>query len=88
VKPVAASSVWHRAPVRAMTRGSPNRKGWGPLPRRVNGGMRNPLKGWTRKDAALTDTFSLQDPPVASTGLGLQSVEVGSRAWQPRSRGC
>jgi hypothetical protein len=26
VKPVAASSVWHRAPVRAMTRGSPNRR--------------------------------------------------------------
>jgi hypothetical protein len=49
-----------------MTRGSPNRKA----------GVLRPA-GWTRKDAALTDTFSLQDPPVAGTGLGLQVVEVG-----------
>jgi hypothetical protein len=39
--------------------------------------VRDPLIGWTRKHAALTDTFSLQDPPVAGTGLGLQVVEVG-----------
>ncbi|MEW2386126.1 hypothetical protein AB0873_29140 [Micromonospora sp. NPDC047707] len=51
-------------------------QGRGPATRRINGGVRDPLKGWTREDAALTDTFSLQDSPVAGTGLGLQVVEV------------
>jgi hypothetical protein len=39
--------------------------------------VRDPLKGWTRKRAALADTFSIQDGAVACTGLGLQLVEVG-----------
>jgi hypothetical protein len=38
--------------------------------------VRDPLKGWTREDAARTDTFSLKDSAVAGTGLGLQVVEV------------
>jgi hypothetical protein len=70
VKPVAASSVWHRAPGRAMTRGSPNRKAGVLSPTGSTVGVRDPLKGWTREDAALTDTFSLEDPPVAGSGLG------------------
>jgi hypothetical protein len=38
--------------------------------------VRDPLKGWTREDAALTDTFSFQDSAVAGTGFGLEVVEV------------
>jgi hypothetical protein len=45
-------------------------QGRGPQSHRVNGRVRDPLKGWTREDAALTDTFSLEDPPVAGSGLG------------------
>ena len=47
--------------------------------------MRDPLKGWTRKHTALTDTFSLQDSLVAGTGLGRQRLTVAdshaARHW-------
>ncbi len=35
------------------------------------------MQGWTREDAALADTFSIQDSAVGRAGLGLQIVEVG-----------
>ena len=41
------------------TRGSPNRSGWGPPALLGDGGLRDPLKGWARKDTALADTFSI-----------------------------
>ena len=30
-------------------------QGWGPAPRRIHDGVRDPLKGWTSKDTALAD---------------------------------
>ena len=59
----------------------------GPAPRRVHGGVCDPLKGWTRKHTALADTFSIQDAAVACTGFGLEFVEVvqpGVAAQIPR----
>ena len=38
--------------------------------------MRDPLKGWTRKDAALADPFSIEQATVDRTGLGLQFGQV------------
>jgi hypothetical protein len=38
--------------------------------------VRDPLKGWTREDTALADTFSIQDPAVDRTGFGLQVSQV------------
>ena len=38
--------------------------------------MRDPLKGWTRKDAALADTFSIEQCGVDRTGAGLQLIEI------------
>src|SRR5512144_690607 len=45
-------------------------------PLRGDGGVRDPLEDWIRKDTALADTFSLQYPSVDRTGFGLQLVEV------------
>jgi hypothetical protein len=39
--------------------------------------VRDPLKGWTRKDGALAGTFSIQYAPVDGAGLVLQFGEVG-----------
>ena len=36
------------------------------------GRSRDPLKGWTRKDAALTDMFMIQQSAVDVTGLALE----------------
>ena len=44
-------------------------QGWGP-PTVHQGRSRDPLKGWTRKDAALTDMFMIQQSAVDVTGLG------------------
>src|SRR5581483_5959174 len=55
----------------------PEPQGWGPPPRRIDGGVRDPLKGWARKDTALTDPFSMQDPLITGTALGLEFVEIG-----------
>jgi hypothetical protein len=38
--------------------------------------VRDPLKGWTREDAALADPFSIEQATVDRTGLGLQGAEV------------
>src|SRR4051812_39199885 len=78
--PVTASAVVHKAPARAWTRGSPNRKAGALLPSSVRVGPCDPLKGWTRKDAALTDTFSIEQAPVDVTGFGLQLVEMDQTA--------
>jgi hypothetical protein len=32
--------------------------------------VRDPLKGWTRKDAALADPFSIEQAAVGGTGFG------------------
>jgi hypothetical protein len=40
----------------------------------------DPLKGWTRQDAALADPFSIEQPAVDGTGFGLQVVEVAQAA--------
>ena len=49
--------------------------------------MRDPLEDWIREVAALTDTFSLQQPGVDRTCLGLEVVEVVQTTLQPRSLG-
>src|ERR1700758_1369679 len=74
--PVTASTLVHRAPARAWTRGSPNRKAGAPPAILGEGGPRDPLKGWTRKDAALADTFSIEQCGVDRTRPGLQLVEM------------
>ena len=43
--------------------------------------MRDPLKGWTRKDAALTDMFMIQQSAVDVTGLGLEFGQVVQAAF-------
>ena len=72
--PVTASTLVHNAPARAWTRGSPNRKAGALLPSSVRVGRG--IKGWTRKDAALTDAFSIEQRGVDRTGPGLQFVEM------------
>jgi hypothetical protein len=42
--------------------------------------VRDPLKGWTRKDAALADPFSIEQAAVDRAGFGLQFVEVAQAA--------
>ena len=74
--PVAASRVVHRAPARAMTRGSPNPKSRGPPPVRVGGGVRDPLKGWAREDGALAGAFSFQYAVAGSACLGLKLIQI------------
>ena len=60
-------------------------QGRGPPAVHVVVGLRDPLKGWARKDTALADTFSIEQAAVDVTGLGLQLVQVRRRRWQPRS---
>jgi hypothetical protein len=50
-------------------------QGWGP-PALLEGGTRDPLKGWARKDTALTDAFSIQQPMVDRAGGVLEFFEV------------
>src|SRR6266851_9273471 len=45
-------------------------------PLRVNGGVRDPLEDWIRKDAGLAGTFSVQQPGVDRTCPGLKLIEV------------
>ena len=51
-------------------------QGRGPPAILGEGGPRDPLKGWTRKDAALADTFSIEQCGVDRTGTGLQFIEM------------
>jgi hypothetical protein len=39
--------------------------------------VRDPLKGWARKDGALAGTFGFQYAPAGGAGLGLEFVQVG-----------
>ena len=50
-------------------------QGWGPPPVH-QGRSRDPLKGWTRKDAALTDLFMIQQSAVDVTGFRLEFGEM------------
>ena len=63
-----------------MTRGSPNRRAGDLLPSSVSGGLRDPLKGWARKDTTLPDTFSIEQAGVDGTGFGLQLGQVREAA--------
>jgi hypothetical protein len=38
--------------------------------------VRDPLKGWTREDAALADAFSIEQAAVGGTGSGLEFGHV------------
>ncbi len=51
-------------------------QGRGPPPVRVNGWVRDPLKGRAREDSALAGTFSIQYAVVACTRPGLELIEV------------
>ena len=46
-------------------------QGWGPPAVGGDRRLRDPLKGWARKDTALPDTFSIEQAGVDGTGLGL-----------------
>jgi len=46
-------------------------------------GQRDPLKGWARKDTALPDPFSIEQPGVGGTRLDLQLVEVDQPTLAP-----
>src|ERR1700745_1537449 len=74
--PVTANTLVHNAPARVWTRGSPNRKAGALLPSVVRVGRAIRSKGWTRQEAALTDTFSIEQCGVDRTGAGLQFIEM------------
>jgi len=46
----------------------------------VRGGPCDPLEGWTRKDAALADKFSIEQAPVDCTRADLPLVEMDQAA--------
>ena len=50
----------------------------------VEGGLCDPLKGWARKDTALADPFSIHQPAVGCTGLGLQLIQMFQTAQAPQ----
>jgi hypothetical protein len=83
VNPLTAWMQAHRALARGMTRGSPKRR-LGP-PTIADGWSRDPLRGWARKDAALTDTESIDYATVDVTGLARDSSSCSSRRRTPRS---
>jgi hypothetical protein len=58
-------------------------QGWGPPPVH-QGRSRDPLKGWTRKDAALTDMFMIQQSAVDVTDLGLEFGQMPEAAQHPQ----
>jgi hypothetical protein len=46
--------------------------------------VRDPLKGWTRKNKTLADTFSVRYPAVDRTGFGLKLVaSCRPPGWAP-----
>src|SRR6266536_1842538 len=67
-----------------MTRGSPKRSA-GVL--RVCAGVRDPLKGWARKDGALAGTFGFQYAPAGGAGFGPELVQVGQAGVAPQVAG-
>ena len=58
-------------------------QGRGPPPFCINGGVRDPLKGWARKDGALAGTFGIQYAPVGGAGLAWSSSRLGSGPLAP-----
>ena len=71
VIPLTALSQMARQPARACTRGSAKRMAGTPPPRRVGGGVRDPLDDWIREDAAaLAGDHSVHQPGVACTRFG------------------
>jgi hypothetical protein len=44
--------------------------------------MRDPLKGWARKDTTLPDTFSIEQPVVDGTCSALELLEMFRPAWR------
>jgi Alcohol dehydrogenase GroES-like domain len=49
----------------------------GPPPIVIGRWVRDPLKGWARKDGALAGTFGFQYAPAGGAGLGPEFVQVG-----------
>jgi hypothetical protein len=41
--------------------------------------VRDPLKGWARKDGALAGTFGIQYAPVGGAGFGLELCRSNTR---------
>jgi hypothetical protein len=49
--------------------------------------VRDPLKGWARKDGALAGTFSFQYAAAGGAGFGLELFEVGQPGVAPQVAG-
>jgi hypothetical protein len=49
--------------------------------------VRDPLKGWARKDGALAGTFGFQCAPVGGAGFGLECFKVGQAGVAPKIAG-
>src|SRR6266498_3700949 len=79
VIPVTANSRLARAPARAWTRGSPNRKAGALLPSSVTVGCAIRAKAGLARTVPWPTRLSVQQPLVDRTGLGLQAVEVGQQ---------
>src|SRR6266508_2306925 len=79
VMSVTANSRLARAPARAWTRGSPNRKAGALLPSSVTVGCAIRAKAGLARTVPWPTRLSVQQPLVDRTGLGLQVVEVGQQ---------
>ena len=86
VKPVTAQQADAQGAGQGQDPRVAEPQGRGPPAILGEGGPRDPLKGWTRKDTALADTFSIEQAAVDRTGLGLQLVEMGRRRGSPGRR--
>src|SRR6266540_767542 len=80
VMPVTANSRLARAPARAWTRGSPNRKAGALLPSSVTVDCAIRSKAGLARTVPWPTRLSVQQSLVDRTGLGLQVVEVGQQA--------
>ncbi len=74
--PVTAHKVTARRPGQGLDPRVAKSHGCSSPPRRIDGGVRDPLEDWIRKDAALAGTFSVQQPGVDGTCPGLEFIEV------------
>ena len=61
-------------------------QGRGPPAILGEGGPCDPLKGWTRQDAALTDTFSIEQAVLIARARACSSSRWASRRGQPTGR--
>src|SRR6266545_5450808 len=85
VIPVTANSRLARAPARAWTRGSPNRKAGALLPSSVTVDCAIRAKAGLARTVPWPTRLSVQQPLVDRTGLGLQAVEVGQQPLVDRT---